>query len=79
MIQADPATLTPEALAAAGARRLPADLGEAADALAGSQFAKDTLGAEEHAAFVATRRDEWATFRDQDRAQIVAFHELRYG
>jgi glutamine synthetase len=79
VIQADPATLPPEALAAAGARRLPADLGEAAEALAASQFAKDTLGAEEHAAFVATRRDEWATFREQDRAQIVAFHELRYG
>lgn len=78
-IQTDPATLTPEQLVAGGARRLPADLGEAIEAIASSQFAKETLGDEEHAAFVATRRNEWATFGDQDRMQIVAFHELRYG
>jgi glutamine synthetase len=78
-IQADPATLTPQELAAGDARRLPADLGEAAEALAGSRFAREALGAEEHAAFVATRRNEWETFGGQDRAQVVAFHELRYG
>ncbi len=78
-IQADPATLTPEELAAGGARRLPADLGEATEAIASSRFAKEALGDEEHAAFVATRRNEWATFGDQDRTQIVAFHELLYG
>ncbi len=77
--QTDPATLTPQQLVAGGARRLPADLGEAIEAIASSQFAKETLGDEEHAAFVATRRNEWATFGDQDRTQIVAFHELRYG
>jgi glutamine synthetase len=78
-IQADPATLTADQRAAAGARRLPADLGEAADALADSQFAKQTLGEEEHAAFVATRRNEWETFRGYERAELVQFHELRYG
>ena len=78
-IQADPATLAPEELVAGDARRLPADLGEAVAALAESQFARDALGEEEHAAVVATRRNEWETFRDQDRAQVVAFHELRYG
>jgi glutamine synthetase len=78
-IQADPATLAQEELVAGDARRLPADLGEAVAALAESQFARDALGEEEHAAVVATRRNEWETFRDQDRAQVVAFHELRYG
>jgi glutamine synthetase len=78
-IQADPATLTDEERSAAGARRLPADLGEAIDAIAASQFAKDTLGEEEHAAFVATRRNEWETFRGYERSELVKFHELRYG
>jgi glutamine synthetase len=78
-IQADPATLTDEERSAAGARRLPADLGEAIDAIAASQFAKETLGEEEHAAFVATRRNEWDTFRGYERPELVKFHELRYG
>jgi glutamine synthetase len=78
-IQADPATLSEEARVAAGARRLPADLGEAAEALAASQFAQDTLGEEEHAAFVATRWNEWETFRGYERGELVRFHELRYG
>jgi glutamine synthetase len=78
-IQADPATLTDEERSAAGARRLPADLGEAIDALAASQFAKETLGEEEHAAFVVTRRLEWETFRGYERSELVKFHELRYG
>jgi glutamine synthetase len=78
-IQGDPAKLTAEQRTAAGARRLPADLGEAAEALAASEFAKQTLGEEEHAAFVATRRHEWQTFRGYDRAELVRFHELRYG
>ena len=64
---------------AGSARRLPADLGEAAEALAGSQFAKDALGEVEHAAFVATRRNEWETFQHYDRSELVKFHELRYG
>jgi glutamine synthetase len=78
-IQADPATLTDEERSAAGARRLPADLGEAIDAIAASQFAKETLGEEEHAAFVATRRNEWDRFRGYERSELVKFHELRYG
>jgi glutamine synthetase len=78
-IQADPATLTDEERSAAGVRRLPADLGEAIDAIAASQFAKETLGEEEHAAFVATRRNEWDTFRGYERSELVKFHELRYG
>jgi glutamine synthetase len=78
-IQADPATLSADERAAAGARRLPADLGEAVEALAGSQFARDTLGEQEQAAFVATRRHEWETFRGYARTELVRFHELRYG
>ncbi len=78
-IQGDPATLTEEERAAAGARRLPADLGEAIEAIAASEFARETLGEEEHAAFVATRRNEWETFRGYERAELVEFHELRYG
>src|SRR5262249_26031049 len=54
-IQGDPATLTDEERSAAGARRLPANLGEAIDALAASPFAKEALREEEHAAFVVTR------------------------
>jgi glutamine synthetase len=75
----DPAKLTPEQLAAVNARRLPADLGEAAAALAASVFARDALGEELHAAFVATRRNEWETFGGYDRSELVKFHELRYG
>jgi glutamine synthetase len=78
-IQADPQTLSAAERAAGGADRLPADLGEAVAALAASRFARDTLGEEEHEAFVATRRNEWETFRGHDRAELVRFHELRYG
>jgi glutamine synthetase len=78
-VQGDPAKLSAEQQEAAGARRLPADLGEAAEALAASEFAERTLGEEEHAAFVATRRHEWETFRGHERAELVEFHELRYG
>ena len=44
-----------------------------------SQFAKETLGEEEHAAFVATRRNEWETFRATSAPSSSQFHELRYG
>jgi glutamine synthetase len=75
----DPATLTPEQLAAVDGSRLPADLSEALAALAVSTFARDAMGDEAHAAFVATRRNEWETFREYDRSELVKFHELRYG
>jgi glutamine synthetase len=78
-IQVDPQTLSEAERASGGAERLPADLGAAVEALAGSAFARETLGEEEHAAFVATRRDEWERFKGHDRAELVRFHELRYG
>jgi glutamine synthetase len=78
-IQADPQTLSEAERASGGAARLPVDLGAAVEALAGSAFARETLGEEEHAAFVATRRDEWKRFKGHDRAELVRFHELRYG
>jgi len=68
-----------EERAAVGARRLPADLSEAADALADSAFARDVLGADLHDAFVATRRSEWETLHELDRSALIDFHELRYG
>ena len=78
-VQADPNTLTQAERDAAGARRLPNDLSEAAEAIAGSTFARATLGEEQHAAFVATRRSEWETLHDLDAGELIAFHELRYG
>jgi len=78
-VQADPGTLTPSELDAAGARRLPTDLKEATDALEASTFAREVLGEEQHAAFVATRRSEWDTLHHLNPAQLIEFHELRYG
>lgn len=78
-VQADPGTLADEEREAVGARRLPADLSEAVDALADSVFARDVLGDDLHDAFVATRRSEWETLHELDRSALIAFHELRYG
>jgi glutamine synthetase len=78
-VQADPGTLADEEREAVGARRLPADLSEAADALADSAFARHVLGADLHDAFVATRRSEWETLHELDRSALIDFHELRYG
>jgi glutamine synthetase len=78
-VQADPGTLSADDLEAVGARQLPTDLSQAADALAASEFARGVLGEELHDAFVATRRSEWDTLHDLDRADLIDFHELRYG
>jgi glutamine synthetase len=51
-----------EALAAAGVRRLPQDLNAAVTELAADELARDVLGSEFHATFVAARTREWREY-----------------
>jgi glutamine synthetase len=64
-----------EDLKAAGIHRLPATLGEAVDEFEASDFARDVLGADVHASFVALKRAEWLEYNtivsDWERKQYL--------
>jgi glutamine synthetase len=77
-ISADPASLTDEALAAAGIRRLPQSLDEAAEALAGSQVLRAAMGDFLHDCTVAVRRAEAESSRDQSLERLVETHLWRF-
>jgi glutamine synthetase len=77
-LQDDPAKLAPEQAERLRVRRLPADLGEAADALAGSDALCTALGDTLHRTIVATRRLEWETFREASFEELVAVHRFAY-
>ena len=53
---------------------LPASLGEAIAAFAGSELLRDTLGAHVFESLVANKRHEWAEYR----SQVSAFELDRY-
>ena len=58
--QEDPGVLDIETLVARGIRRLPVDLGEAAEAFAASAALREGLGATMHDVIAGVRRKEWA-------------------
>ncbi len=78
-IQADPATLSDEAQALHGIRRLPTNLGDAIDELECSTLARTTLGDDLFEAFLAVRRLEWETFGERDIDELVDIYRWRYG
>ena len=67
-VNVDPATLTEEERLAAGARRLPASLAEALDALEADELLMESLGDLRRRAYLAVKRSEVAAFADADPA-----------
>ncbi len=54
--------LAPDEIAASGAQRLPRNLLEAIETLAGDDFARDVMGEAMHASYLAYKRDEWERY-----------------
>jgi glutamine synthetase len=77
-LQTDPATLEAADAERLQVRRLPADLGAAADALDADASLRGALGETLHRTIVATRRLEWDTFRDASFEELVAAHRFAY-
>jgi glutamine synthetase len=67
-VNVDPATLTDAERLAAGARRLPASLSEALDALAADDLLMESLGDLRRRAYLAVKRSEVAAFAGADPA-----------
>jgi glutamine synthetase len=67
-VNVDPATLTDAERLAAGARRLPASLAEAVDALAADDLLMESLGDLRRRAYLAVKRSEVAAFAGADPA-----------
>lgn len=61
-VNADTYTLSAAELEAAGVRRLPENLGEAVDALAADELAREVLGEGFHDTYVASKRAEWREY-----------------
>ncbi len=74
----DPATLTSEARAEAGMRRLPESLEAALAALAADRVLVEALGEEAHRGYAAVRRSEVDAYREMDREAVFAAHRRRY-
>ncbi len=66
--------LTPEERAAEGIAALPQSLGEALDAMEGSELVAETLGEHVFDYFIRNKRDEWAEYR----AQVTQWELDRY-
>ncbi len=76
--QEDPGTLDAAALMARGIRRLPENLGEAAEAFAASAALRDGLGVIQHDALTAVRRKEWSDHGAKSEDELVALHRFAY-
>ncbi|MCB0212125.1 MAG: glutamine synthetase [Anaerolineae bacterium] len=78
-LQTNPSELSEAERAANAVYRLPADLGEAIDRLAQSDFARQAMGEAEFEAFLASRRLEWDSYGTMDEAQLTETLRWRYG
>jgi glutamine synthetase len=76
--QEDPGVLDAETLVARGVRRLPVDLGEAAEAFAASDVLRDGLGTTMHDVITGVRRKEWADLGDRSEEELVELHRFAY-
>jgi glutamine synthetase len=77
-VAVDPATLSEDQLAAAGAERLPRRLDEALDRFRGSGVLAKAMGPELFGTLIAVREAEIARFTDASEAEIVAATRFRY-
>ena len=77
-VNVDPATLTEAARAERGITPLPANPGDALDALEADDVLLSALGSDLARAFVAVRRSEWEADMDADPDALCRAHFLRY-
>jgi glutamine synthetase len=73
-VNVDPATLTDAERLAVGARRLPASLAEALDALEADDLLMESLGDLRRRAYLAVKRSEVAAFAGADPAYECFVH-----
>ena len=76
--QEDPGVLDTATLVARGIRRLPENLGEAAEAFAGSTILRDGLGTVLHDVISGVRRKEWADHGSKSEEELVDMHRFAY-
>jgi glutamine synthetase len=77
-IPVDPATLSAEHLAAAGASRLPASLAEALESYEASTVLAEALGESLHETLAAVRRAELDLFSDSSPDEVTAMTRWRH-
>ncbi len=77
-VDVNPAALTERTRAERGITRLPADPGEALDALEADAVVAGALGEDLARSFVAVRRSEWAVNAETDADERCRAHFLRY-
>jgi glutamine synthetase len=77
-VQVDPCRLTESERSDLQIERLPASLGEAVEALAGSSLVQETFGRRLLDAFVAVRTAESKAFAAKDVAELVEAYRWRY-
>jgi glutamine synthetase len=77
-VNVDPATLTDAERLAVGARRLPASLAEALDALEADDLLMDSLGDLRRRAYLAVKRSEVAAFAGADPAYECFEHFTKF-
>ena len=76
--QEDPGVLDTETLVARGIRRLPVDLGEAAEAFAASAALREGLGDTMHDVIAGVRRKEWQDHGAKSEEELVELHRFAY-
>jgi glutamine synthetase len=76
--QEDPGVLDTETLVARGIRRLPVDLGEAAEAFAASAALREGLGDTMHDVIAGVRRKEWEDHGAKSEEELVELHRFAY-
>ena len=74
----DPATMTPEARAEGGIRRLPERLDDALTALAADWVLVEALGEDLHRGYAAVRGSEADAYRAMEPETVFAAHRRRY-
>lgn len=78
-LQINPSSLSEAEREANEIYRLPADLGQAIDRLARSDFARQVMGEAQFEAFLASRRLEWDSYGQLEQAKLTETLGWRYG
>ena len=76
--QEDPGALDTATLVARGIRRLPENLGEAAEAFAASTVLREGLGDVMHDVISGVRRKEWADLGERSEEELIEMHRFAY-